>query len=117
MFHIPGCIHSNANPALVDQDDTVVVRAALPGVEKDDLTVSTTPQTVTIRGATRKETREEKGEYFRCEISSGSFLRTVTLPAPIDEENVKAKFRDGLLELTLPKIETAKRHSIEIETD
>ena len=102
---------------VIDRDDTIMVRAALPGVEKDDLTVSTTPQTVTIRGATRKESREEKGEYFRCEISSGSFLRTVTLPAPVDEEKVKAKFKDGLLELVLPKLESAKRHSIEIETE
>ena len=102
---------------VIDRDDTIVVRAALPGVEKDDLNVSTTPQTVTIRGTTRKESREEKDEYFRCEISSGSFLRTVTLPAPIDEEKVKAKFKDGLLELTLPKGENAKRRSIEIETE
>ena len=102
---------------VIDRDDTIMVRAALPGVEKDDLTVSTTPQTVTIRGATRKESREEKGEYFRCEISSGSFLRTVTLPAPVDEEKVKAKFKDGLLELVLPKLESAKRHSIEIEAE
>ena len=102
---------------VIDQDEAILVRAALPGVEKDDLSVSTTAQTVTIRGSTRKETREEKGEYFRCEISSGSFLRTVTLPAPIDEEHVKAKFKDGLLELTLPKIEIAKRRSIEIESE
>ena len=102
---------------VIDRDDTIVVRAALPGVDKDDLTVSTTPQTVTIRGATKKEFREEKDEYFRCEISSGSFLRTVTLPAPVDEEKVKAKFKDGLLELTLPKIENAKRRSIKIEAE
>ena len=102
---------------VIERDENILVRAALPGVEKDDLTVSTTQQTVTIRGATRKETREEKGEYFRCEISSGSFLRTVALPAPVDEEKVTAKFRDGLLELELPKLESAKRRTIKIDTD
>jgi HSP20 family protein len=101
---------------VIDKDDTILVRAALPGVDKDDLSVSTTPQTVTIRGSTRKEIKEEKGEYFRCEISSGSFLRTVTLPAPVNEDKVTAKFRDGLLELVLPKLESARRHSIKIET-
>ena len=102
---------------VIERDDNIVVRAALPGVDKDDLNVSTTPQTVTIRGTTRKETKEEKGEYFRCEISTGSFLRTLTLPAPIDEDKVKAKFKDGMLELELPKLESAKRRSINIEVE
>ena len=102
---------------VIDRDDTIVVRAALPGVEKDDLEVSTTPQTVTIRGSTRKETKEEKDEYYRCEISTSDYLRTVPLPATTDDSKVKAKFKNGMLELKMPKAESAKRHSVKIETD
>ena len=102
---------------VIDRDDTIVVKAALPGVAKEDLEVSTTPQTVTIRGKTRKETKEEKDEYYRCEISTSDYLRTVPLPASIDETKVKAVFKDGLLELRCPKLESAKRHSVKIEAD
>jgi HSP20 family protein len=102
---------------IIDCDDTIVVRAALPGVDKKDLEVSTTHQTLTLRGSSQKETKEETGEYYRHEISRGNFLRTVTLPAAIDEANIKAKFKDGLLEVTLPKLESAKRHTIDIQTD
>lgn len=102
---------------VIDRDDKIVVKAALPGVAKEDLEVSTTPHTVTVRGKTRKETREEKDEYYRCEISSSDYLRTVPLPAAIDESKVKAKLRDGLLELTCPKLESAKRHTVKIEAD
>jgi len=102
---------------IIDCDDTIVVRAALPGVDKKDLEVSTTHQTLTLRGTTQKETQEETGEFYRHEISRGNFLRTVTLPAAIDEANIKAKFKDGMLEVSLPKLESAKRHTIDIETD
>jgi HSP20 family protein len=102
---------------IIDRDDTIVVRAALPGVDKENLEVSTTNQSLTIRGSTQKETKEEAGEYYRHEISRGNFLRTVTLPAAIDEASIKAKFKDGMLEVTLPKLESAKRHSINIEAD
>ena len=54
---------------------------------------------------TDKETKEEKDEYFRHEISTGNYLRTVTLPAPVDENNIKAKFNNGMLEVTMPKLE------------
>ena len=102
---------------VIDRDDHIIVRAAVPGVEKDDLEVSTTDHTVTIRGKTRHESREEKGEFFRCEISSGNFLRTVTLPSPVDEKATRASFKDGMLELTLPKRESARRHTIAIEDE
>jgi HSP20 family protein len=102
---------------IIDCNDTIVVRAALPGVDKKDLEVSTTQQSLTLRGSTQKESKEEEGEYYRHEISRGNFLRTVSLPAAIDETNIKAKFKDGLLEVTLPKLESAKRHTINIETD
>lgn len=102
---------------VIDRDDHILVRAAVPGVDKDDLEVSITDHIVTIRGKTRHETREAKGEFYRCEIVSGNFLRTVTLPAPVDETKTQASFKDGMLELTLPKCESAKRHTIKIETD
>ncbi len=102
---------------VIDQDENILVRAALPGIKKENLEVSTTQFTLTIRGSTRKETKEEKGEFYRREIHTGSFLRTVTLPAAVDESNIKAVFKDGMLEVTLPKLESAKRHSIKIEAD
>ncbi len=100
---------------VIDQDNKIVIKATLPGVKKEDLDVSTTDHSVTIRGSTREEQKEEKGEYYRKEIRSGNFLRTVTLPASIDESAIKAKFKDGLLEMTLPKAEGEKRHSVKID--
>ena len=100
---------------VIDRDDHILVRAAVPGITKDDLEVSTTDHTVTIRGCSSYESKEEEGEYYRQEIGGGSFLRTVSLPASVDEANCKAVFKDGLLELTLPKTESAKRHSVKID--
>jgi HSP20 family protein len=100
---------------VVDREDEVVIRAELPGVDKKDLDVSMTDNTVTIKGSTRKEEKEEKGDYYRCEISSGSFSRTVTLPAQVDAGKSSAKFKDGVLELKVPKKERAKRRSIKVE--
>ncbi len=100
---------------VIDRDDEIVVRAEIPGVEKKDLDVSATENTVTVKGSTRHEEREEKGNYYRCEISQGAFSRTVTLPAEVDDSKAKAVFKDGLLELTIPKKEKAKRHSISIQ--
>lgn len=102
---------------LIDQDDKILLRAALPGVNKEDLEVSTTDHSVTISGCTRSESKEAKGEYYRREIRAGSFLRTVSLPASVDEKRIKAVFKDGLLEVTLPKLEGAKRHAIDIQSD
>ena len=102
---------------VIDRDDTIIVRAALPGVSKDDLEVSTTAQTVTVRGATKKEVKEEKDEYYRCEISTSNYLRTVALPAAIDDTKARATFKNGMLELKLPKLESSKRHTVKIEAD
>lgn len=100
---------------VIDREAEVVVRAELPGVEKKDLDVSIGDNTVTIKAATKHEEREEKGDYYRCEISQGSYARTVGLPAEVDASKAKAKFKDGLLELTLPKLEKSKRRSITVE--
>ncbi len=100
---------------VVERDDEVVVKAELPGVDKKDLDVSVTENSVTIKGSTSHEEKEEKGDYYRCEISRGAYARTVGLPAYVDADKVKASFKDGVLELKLPKVEKAKRRSIEIK--
>jgi len=100
---------------VVDRENEVLVKAEIPGVDKKDIDISVGEDTVTIKGETRREEKEEKGDYYRCEISRGSFSRTVALPAVVNGAGAKASFKDGVLELTLPKTEKAKRHSVKVE--
>jgi HSP20 family protein len=100
---------------VIDRDEEIVVRAEVPGVKKEDLDISITENAVTIKGSTRREEAEEKGDYFRREIESGAFSRTVGLPGSVDTEKAKALFADGVLELTIPKVSKARRKRIKIE--
>jgi HSP20 family protein len=100
---------------VIDRDKEVIVKAELPGVDKKDVDVSVTNNTVTIKATTSHEEKEEKGDYYRCEMSRGAFSRTVGLPAEVAEDKAKAKFKDGVLELTLPKVKETKRHTIKVE--
>jgi len=100
---------------IVDHDDELVVKAELPGVDKKDLDISMTENTVTIKGSTSREEKEEKGDYYRSEMSRGSYSRTLALPSDVEADKAKAKFKDGVLELTLPKLKKAKRRSVKVE--
>lgn len=99
---------------IVDRDQEVLVRAELPGVKKEDLDVSVGDDSVTVKATTREERKEEKDDYYRSEISSGSFSRTLSLPAAVDANKAKAKFENGILELTLPKSGGAKRRKVNV---
>lgn len=100
---------------VIDRDTEVVLRAELPGLEREDLDVSVTQSTVTIKGETHKESREEKGDYYRSEIAHGTFSRTVALPSEIDADKVEARFHNGILELTLPKRHEDHRRKVEVK--
>ncbi|MBI3043826.1 MAG: Hsp20/alpha crystallin family protein [Betaproteobacteria bacterium] len=100
---------------VIERDEDVLVRAELPGVERKDLEISTTDTSVTIKATTRHEEKEEKGDFYHCEISRGSFARTVALPAEVESAKAKASLKDGVLELTLPKVEKSKRHTVTVE--
>ena len=100
---------------LVERDEEIVLRAEVPGVEKKDVDVSITGNSVTLKGQTRHEEKEEKGEYYRHEISRGAFSRTVALPASVDPDKANATFKDGILEITLPKVEKAKRRTLKLD--
>lgn len=100
---------------VIDGDDEIVVHAELPGVRKEDIDVSLTENTLTIKASTTREEEETKGEYYRKERSTGAFSRTLTLPGGVDESKARASFKDGLLELVFPKQEASKRQRISIE--
>ena len=100
---------------VLDGEDNVVIRAEVPGVDKKDLEVSVNDTSVAIKGKVMREAKEEKGDYYRCEIGSGEFSRTVALPCAIDASKARAQLKDGMLELTLPKVEKAKRQAIKID--
>ncbi len=100
---------------LIERDKEIIVKAELPGVDKKDLDISVSENTVTIRGRTSHEEKEEKGDYYRSEISRGEYSRTLTLPSAVDESKAKASFKDGILKLTLPKQKESKRKKIDID--
>jgi len=102
------------NVDVIDRDKEVLVRAGIPGFDKKDLKVSMTDNTVTIKGETSKEEKEEKGDYYRREITKGSFSRVISLPCEVVYEKAKSSFQNGVLELVVPKVKEVKQHEIKI---
>ena len=92
-----------------EEGDDVVVKAELPGMKKDEIHVEVGLDSVTIYGEKKKEERAERKDYHRLERSYGSFTRSCALPAEVATEKARAKFRDGVLEVRVPKTEEAKR--------
>ena len=100
---------------VIERDSEIIVRAEIPGVDKKDLDVSVTENSVSIKGSVQHEEEEEKGEYYHRETSSGSFARTVALPSGIDTTKVKAEFKGGVLKMTLPKVKASKRQKVSLD--
>ena len=98
-----------------ETDGEYLIKAEIPDVKKEDVKVTVEDGVLTIQGE-RKHEKEEKGTKFhRIERSYGTFVRTFSLPDVIDEEKVKADFKDGVLNLHLPKSEKAKPKAIEVK--
>lgn len=104
----------------VDVSETatdVVVKATVPGVDKKDINITITDNQLTIKGETRQEKEEKSKNYYRREISYGSFSRTVSLPAEVKGDQAKASMKDGMIEITIPKSEKAKTTEIKINVE
>lgn len=98
-----------------DKGDVYVVKAWLPGVRREDVNLTVLGNTLTIQGEKREP--DVKGNFLRKERSFGPFHKVVEFPADVDAEKVTAKYRDGILTVTLPKAETAKPRQITVETE
>lgn len=100
---------------IIDNEKDVLIRAELPGVDKKDLDISMTDHSVTIKACTSYEAKEEKSDYYRSEIEQGEYSRTIGLPADVDIDQAKSSFKNGILELTVPKMECSQRRSIKVD--
>jgi len=103
------------NIDVYDKKGEVVVKAELPGVEKDNIDITVTKDTLTIKGEIKKDEEVKEEDYYAREISYGSFARTIALPVEVDSEKAKATFKNGILEIVLPKKEEAKPKEIKVE--
>ncbi|HAM49368.1 MAG TPA: Hsp20/alpha crystallin family protein [Nitrospiraceae bacterium] len=94
---------------IFEEGSDVVVKAELPGMKKEDLDVKLTDNTITISGEKKKEEKVEKKDFYRMERSYGSFTRAFSLPSEVQTDKVKAQFKEGILEIRVPKTEEAKQ--------
>jgi len=91
-----------------EKNSDVVVKANLPGLKKDDIEVTATEDSISLSGEFKKEEEVKEEGYCRRERQAGKFYRTVAMPSAIRPDQVKASFKDGVLEVTAPKAEEAK---------
>ena len=94
--------------------DEIVVTASLPGMKADDVEITMTGQTLTMRGEFKADDKIEKDQYLYRERRFGSFSRTVQLPVRVEGDRAQASFTDGILRLSIPKAEEVKPRQIRI---
>lgn len=100
---------------LSETDDALQIRMDVPGVKAEEINIEVTGNTIRISGE-HKEEKEEKGKTFhRLERTSGSFSRTLALPAAVKEDQVTAECADGILTIKLPKTEVAKTQKVPVK--
>lgn len=100
---------------MYETDEAVVVKTAVPGVDPEDIDISMTGDTLTIKGETRAEGEVEQESYVCRERRYGAFARSLTVPVPVEADDADAEFEDGVLTLTLPKAEQVKPKAIEVK--
>src|SRR5512146_1389486 len=96
-------------------DNDVVVKTAIPGIKPEDVQISVTGETLTIKGETREDTDDKQKAYHIREQRWGSFERTLTLPTDVKADKAQAEFENGILTITLPKAEEVKPKTITVK--
>ncbi|MRR37693.1 Hsp20/alpha crystallin family protein [bacterium] len=116
MFHELG-ERSELMPAvdMFEEGGHLVMKAELPGITKENLNLRIVDNNLIISGEKSTEEKVERSNYLRLERSHGSFSRTLSLPDGLDAEQIKATFRDGVLEVRIPRTETSTVRQISVE--
>jgi HSP20 family protein len=99
---------------IFEKDQNLVIRAEVPGVNKNDIDIRIENGVLTLRGERKQETEFNEQNAYRLERIYGTFTRSFSLPTTVDAARISAVYKDGVLELTIPKLEAAKPKKIEI---
>ena len=102
---------------VIENKDSFIVRAELPGLKKEDIKVTLQNNVFIINGEKKKEQEEKNHTYHKVERSYGTFHRSFELPVSVNSDGIKAEFKDGILTVELPKIEEAKPKEISISVN
>jgi HSP20 family protein len=100
---------------IFEEGADVVVKCEVPGMKKEELTVEVGPETITISGRKSKEEKVERRSYYRFERASGMFTRTVRLPCEVELEKAHSTYREGVLEVRVPKVVGTKPTAKKVE--
>jgi len=98
-----------------EDDLSFNVKASLPGIDPEDIDISFSENTLTIQGETRGESEDENAKCHLRERHYGKFMRSITLPAAVNDANISADFADGILTLSLPKADEVKPRRITVQ--
>ncbi|HHY82999.1 MAG TPA: Hsp20/alpha crystallin family protein [Clostridiales bacterium] len=116
FFDLPNRLFGSSPRVDVYQTDKeVIVKAEIPGVSKEDLNLYVDENTVKLSGQTRKEDKYNDENVYRTERYYGSFSRTIPLPVEVKSEEAKAEYKDGILTITVPKMEPSKARGRRID--
>ena len=99
---------------MFEENDSFVIKAELPGMDKKDISVDVKDRVLTLKGERKYENEVKEETYYRRERSYGKFQRAFTLPADIDPNEIRADFKDGLLKIEVPKPEAHKPKEITV---
>ncbi len=102
---------------MAQTDDAVIIKASIPGVKPEDINISITGETLTIRGESKEDQEFKDTDYHIREMRYGSFARSVLLPSLVIADKSNADFENGILKLTLPKAEQVKPKTITIKAN
>ena len=110
-------VASTWSPAvdILEQKDQYTVKVELPGVSKDDVKITMEDNVLTIRGEKKEEKETKEGSHHRIERSYGAFQRSFALPTTVKTDKIEASFKDGVLNVELPKSEEAKPKQIDVK--
>ncbi|MBM2828268.1 MAG: Heat shock protein Hsp20 [Actinobacteria bacterium] len=100
---------------IFETEEAVVVKAEIPGVERDQIAVGIKDGILTLHGERKFEKEVKEENYHRIERAYGTFHRSFSLPSSVEQDKISAKFKEGVLEVTLPKKERAKPKQIKVD--
>lgn len=102
---------------VAEDENNIIVKAELPGMKREDIDIELTGDTLTIRGERKFEAEDKKENYVRVERAYGKFQRSFTLGVPVKTNEVKASYKNGLLEIVIPKAEEVKPKKVDVTVE